>query len=128
MVDPPKAVIKTIAFSNDFLDIISRGFKSNSIRFFIAPPILSISFNFSLETAGVEELFGKVNPITSMAEAMVFAVYIPPQAPAPGQAFLIIQSKSFFFNFPETCSPQASNAETMSSFFDLYFPEAMVPP
>ena len=128
MVEPPKAVIKTIAFSNDFLDIISRGFKSKLIKFFIASPILLISFNFSIETAGIEELLGRVNPITSIAEAIVLAVYIPPQAPAPGHAFLIIQSKSFFFNFPETCSPQASNAETISSFCDLYFPEAMVPP
>ena len=38
----------------------------------------------------VEELFGKQNPIASIAEAIVFAVYIPPQAPAPGQAFLIM--------------------------------------
>lgn len=28
--------------------------------------------------------------MASIAEAIVFAVYIPPQAPAPGQAFLTI--------------------------------------
>ena len=39
-VEPPKAVIKTIAFSKDFLEIMSKGFKSKSIRFFIAIPIL----------------------------------------------------------------------------------------
>jgi len=50
---------------------------------------------------------------------MVFAVYIPPQAPAPGQAFFIILLNSFSSIFPETFSPQASNAETTSSFFPL---------
>ena len=29
-------------------------------------------------------------PIASMADAMVLAVYMPPQAPAPGQAWLTI--------------------------------------
>ena len=66
------------------------GFKSNLIRFFIAFPILLTSLIFSFDTAGVDELFGKEKPITSIAEAIVLAVYIPPQAPAPGHAFFII--------------------------------------
>ena len=33
------------------------------------------------------ELPGKLKPIASMAELIVFAVNIPPQLPAPGQAF-----------------------------------------
>ena len=105
----------TIALRSDFEVIISRGFKSifnNSRRYF---PAKRHSSNFNVSSAGVEELFkGKANkqkdkknliaktnssysekgyfylygrdiPIASMAEAIVFAVYIPPQAPAPGQ-------------------------------------------
>jgi len=45
----------------------------------------------------------------------VLAVYIPPQAPAPGQAFLITFLYSFSSIFPETFSPQASKADTTSS-------------
>lgn len=33
-------------------------------------------------------LYGRDIPIASIADAMVFAVYIPPQAPAPGHEFL----------------------------------------
>ena len=54
-----------------------------------------------------------------MAEAIVFAVYIPPQAPAPGHAFLIIFLNSFSSILPETFSPQASKAETTSSSLSL---------
>ena len=32
-------------------------------------------------------------PRASMAEAMVLAVYMPPQAPAPGQEFLTMLSR-----------------------------------
>ena len=58
-------------------------------------------------------------PHASMAEAIVFAVYIPPQAPAPGHAFLIIFLNSFSSILPETFSPQASKAETTSSSLSL---------
>ena len=33
-------------------------------------------------------------PIASIAEAIVLAVYIPPQAPAPGQAFRTMSKRS----------------------------------
>ena len=37
-------------------------------------------------SAGVDELYGSDMPSASIAEAIVLAVYMPPQAPAPGQA------------------------------------------
>ena len=40
------------------------------------------------------ELFGRLSPSASMAEAMVLAVYMPPQDPKLGQAFRSIHSKS----------------------------------
>ena len=51
-----------------------------------SPAAIASSF-FSFPVAGLEELYGSAIPNASIAEAIVFAVYIPPQAPAPGQAF-----------------------------------------
>ena len=45
-----------MAFSKDFLEIISKGFKSNSNRFFIAKAVLSDSDNLFGFSAGIEEL------------------------------------------------------------------------
>ena len=52
----------------------------------MAAPARRHSSSFSGATAGVEELCGSDIPRASIAEAMVFAVYMPPQAPAPGHA------------------------------------------
>uniref|UniRef100_A0A0A9UKJ9 Uncharacterized protein n=1 Tax=Arundo donax TaxID=35708 RepID=A0A0A9UKJ9_ARUDO len=74
----------TIAFRSDFSVIMSLGFKSifsNSKRYF---PARRHSSNFSGSSAGVEELYGRLMPMVSIADAIVFAVYIPPHAPAPG--------------------------------------------
>jgi hypothetical protein len=38
------------------------------------------------DSAGLEEDPGRQSPIASIAVDMVFAVYIPPHAPAPGHA------------------------------------------
>ena len=85
----------------------------------MASPALIASFFFSSPVAGFEELNGRVIPSASIAEAIVLAVYIPPQAPAPGQAFSTIWSNSDSDIVPATLLPQASNAETTSSFFPL---------
>ena len=52
----------------------------------IAGPILSHSRIFEGDVAGVEDDPGRVKPIDSIAVAKVLAVYMPPQAPAPGHA------------------------------------------
>ena len=91
-VDPPKTVINLTAFSIDFLVIISLGFISFLIKFKIELAIIFFSFDLSLLTAGFDELYGSDIPIASIADDMVLAVYIPPQAPGPGQALLIILS------------------------------------
>ena len=87
LVDPPKAIISLIAFSKDSLVIISDGFISSNNSFFIALPQFSDSNSFTSLFAGLDELKGKDIPNASIALAIVFAVYIPPHAPAPGQAF-----------------------------------------
>ena len=70
--------------------MISLGLISFSINNLIASPAFMASCFFSSPVAGFDELKGKVIPKASIADAIVFAVYIPPQAPAPGQAFSTI--------------------------------------
>ena len=68
---------------------------------------------FSSLSAGLEEEYGKLIPNASMADAIVLAVYIPPQAPAPGHACCIIPLKSASVNSPAIFCPSASKAETI---------------
>lgn len=55
------------------------------------PAILHSSF-FKGSSAGLLLLYGRLIPIASIALAIVFAVYMPPQAPAPGHAFLLMSN------------------------------------
>ena len=59
---------------------------------------------------------------------MVFAVYMPPQAPAPGIAHCSISDSSLSETWPRACWPTASNTDTMSTFRPRYFPGMIVPP
>ena len=91
-VDPPNTVINFTAFSTELFVKMSKGFISFSIRFSIDFEIIFFSSTLCLLTAGFEELNGKDKPIASIADAIVFAVYIPPQAPGPGHDLLITLS------------------------------------
>ena len=119
LVEPPNKVISLNAFSSDFLVTMSLGFRSNSSSFSILLPATSHSMTFSALLAGLEELYGRVIPIASMALAMVLAVYIPPQAPGPGHACLTISLKVASSMAPDTFCPHASKAETTSNFCPL---------
>ena len=67
-------------------------------------------------------------PIASMAEDIVFAVYMPPQEPMPGQALRSMPSRSSCDMAPALQAPTASNTLTMvrSSLFQR--PALIVPP
>src|SRR5690606_9775876 len=84
LVEPPKTITKRIAFSNAFFVMISLGLISFSNNTLIAAAAFAISSFFALLFAGLEEVYGKLIPNASNADAIVFAVYIPPQAPSPG--------------------------------------------
>ena len=64
--------------------MMSRGQRFISINFITASPALTQSLTLSLEIAAWAELLGRLMPIASIAEAIVFAVYMPPHDPAPG--------------------------------------------
>jgi len=59
----------------------------------MAAPASRHSCCFSGEIAVFEEDPGRVIPMASIAVAMVLAVYIPPQAPGPGQACRMISKR-----------------------------------
>ena len=61
------------------------------------------------------ELLGRLMPKASMAQAMVLAVYMPPQEPGPGIAQLSISLSSWSEIFWAACLPTASKTETMSN-------------
>src|SRR5215469_18736306 len=86
LVDPPRAITTVMAFSNASLVMISDGRIPRLSRFTTAAPAAAESFSFSFETAACAELLGRLIPNASIAEAIVLAVYIPPQEPGPGIA------------------------------------------
>lgn len=93
LVEPPSTVMKTIAFSNAALVMMSEGLMSFSRSNLIALPACTHSKCFWSVSAGVEPEYGSDMPSISIAEAIVLAVYIPPQAPAPGHDFSTIVSR-----------------------------------
>nr|GMD84649.1 Uncharacterised protein [Ipomoea batatas] len=105
LVDPPSAMTITIAFRSDFGVMMSRGFKSIFSKSKRYLPARRHSSNFRGSSAGVEELLGRDIPIVSIADAIVFAVYIPPQAPAPGHEVRITFILCSSLTEPLTYSP-----------------------
>ena len=71
-------------------------------------------------------------PIASATEAMVLAVYMPPQAPSPGQMARSMRSTSSRLISPRAQAPTASNASMIVTSFSvpsssLTQPGAIVP-
>ena len=58
-------------------------------------------------------------PSASAIEAIVFAVYIPPQAPSPGQIARSIRPRSSSDILPALQAPTASNASMMVTSFSV---------
>ena len=83
---------------------------------------------FSPSSAAIVEEPGRLMPIASNAEDIVFAVYIPPHAPAPGIAFLSIASSSSFGSRPASNWPRASNTLTIVRSLPPWQPGLIVPP
>ena len=58
-------------------------------------------------------------PIASAAEAIVLAVYMPPQAPSPGQMARSMASTSSRDISPRAQAPTASNASMIVTSFSV---------
>ena len=83
---------------------------------------------FSASSAAMVDDPFRLIPRASKAEDMVLAVYIPPQAPAPGIAFLSIASSSAWGSFPASYWPSASKTLTMLRSRPSWQPGLIVPP
>ena len=125
LVEPPKVIISVMAFSNAFLVIISLGLMSFSRRLRTASPAREQSLFLSSEIASWAEEFGRLIPNASIAEAIVFAVYIPPQDPGPGIAWDSICSSSISLISLFALLPTASKTLTISVWLA---PGWIVPP
>ena len=114
LVEPPSVIIKVIAFSNAFLVIMSLGLISFLSRLTTASPARRQSLFLSSEIASCDEELGKLIPNASIAEAIVFAVYMPPQEPGPGMAVDSICSNSISLMSLFARFPTASKTLTIS--------------
>ncbi len=85
-MDPPRADVRAIAFSNAGLVMIIRDvMPSSSIRTIASPAARASSSRRGSTAAGDAEP-GRLSPSASPIELIVLAVNIPPHAPSPGQA------------------------------------------
>ena len=86
MVEPPVAITSAIAFSIDLRVMMSRGFKLRLIASTSTRAESAAESAFSLSGEAICELPSRLNPSASNDDDIVFAVYMPPQAPTLGQA------------------------------------------
>ncbi len=92
MVDPPVAITSEIAFSIDFRVMMSRGLRSRLIASISTRADSSAESAFSGSGEAICELPIRLIPSASNDDDIVFAVYMPPQAPTDGQAFFSMPS------------------------------------
>ena len=79
---------------------MSEGLMSRSISALTAAPASKLSRRLLSLTAFCADEFGSDRPRASMAEAMVFAVYMPPHEPGPGIAVCSISLSSMSDTVP----------------------------
>ena len=108
-----------IAFSNASLVMIWRAvmpWRSSSTT---ASPDLcaNVSRRRSAEGGAAEP--GSDMPIASATDAMVLAVYMPPQAPSPGQIARSMRSTSSRLMSPRAQAPTASKASMIVTSFSV---------
>ena len=128
LVEPPSTSTTRMAFSKALRVMIFLGVRSLLISPSTALLALVQSVYLSLVAAGWLLLPGRLMPMASMALAIVFAVYMPPQLPSPGQVLHSTSLKSLRLIFPLAMAPTASKALTMSRSLPSPRPGRMVPP
>ena len=107
-------MVSVIAFSKAFFVRMSRGVMPAFTSCSTASPARRQSSSLLRLSASCAELSGNESPRPSIADAIVFAVYMPPQLPGPGIALRSTSSSSAALTFPAAAPPTASNTETMS--------------
>ena len=108
MVEPPRAMTTVIAFSNASLVMICRAVMPLRSRLTTASPEATAKASRRLSGAGGAALPGSAMPRASATLAIVFAVYMPPQEPSPGQAAFSMASSSSRVISPRAQAPTPS--------------------
>ena len=127
-VEPPIAITTEIAFSSAFRVRIFRAVRPRRIASASTRADSAVLSAFSASSAAIVDEPVRLIPSASKAEDMVLAVYIPPQAPAPGMAFRSIASSSAWGSLPASYWPRASKTLTMLRSRPSWQPGLMVPP
>ncbi len=110
LVEPPKAMTTAMAFSNASLVMICRAVIPCRSSPMTASPDLRAKPSRRRSVAGGAAEPGMDMPMASATDAMVLAVYIPPQAPSPGQIARSMASTSARDILPAAQAPTASKA------------------
>ena len=128
LVEPPIAIVTAIAFSNALRVRICRGRRSRPMAETSISAERAALSAFSASSAAMVDEYGRLRPIASNAEDIVFAVNIPPHEPAPGHARRSTSSSSAASIRPALNSPTASKTLTTVRSRPAYRPGLMVPP
>jgi hypothetical protein len=86
LVEPPVAITSEIAFSIDFLVMMSRGLMSRLTASTSTRAEAAAESAFSGSGEAICELPSRLIPSASNDDDIVFAVYWPPHAPTVGHA------------------------------------------
>ncbi len=119
LVEPPVAATAAMPFSIARRSRIADGRTSRRTRSIASSPQRRAAASLARSSAGIPLRPAGESPMNSSTMLIVFAVYWPPHAPAPGQAALSISYSSSSVMEPARYAPIASNTLTMSAFFPL---------
>ena len=119
LVEPPKAMTTAMAFSNACFVMIWRAVMPCRMSSTTASPDLRANPSRRRSALGGEALPGSDIPIASATAAIVFAVYMPPQAPSPGQMARSMASTSSRGMSPRAHAPTASKASMIVTCFSV---------
>ena len=127
MVEPPSAITTVIAFSNASRVMIWRAVMPRRSSPTTASPDRCAKPSRRRSTAGGAAEPGSDIPIASPTAAIVFAVYMPPQAPSPGQIARSIRSTSSRLILPARQAPTASKASMIVTSWPSTWPGMIEP-
>ena len=130
-VEPPSAITTAIAFSNALRVMMSRGLMPAFRSASAASPARRQSAASRGPRRAASSCSEGSSPSPRWPQAIVLAVYMPPQEPGPGNgAGLHARGAPASSSAPAECWPTASKTETMShSLFEPgWMPGRMVPP
>ena len=113
LVEPPTAITTAIAFSKACRVRIFRAVRPLATAAASTRADSAALSAFSASSAAIVDECGRLIPSASIAEDMVLAVNIPPQAPAPGIAARSIASSSVRGSLPASNWPSASKTLTI---------------